>query len=62
MARPALERMRTFARPDPAILQTLLDASPDAIVIVDGRGCIVYANAPVQRLFGYAPEIGRAHV
>lgn len=34
----------------------LLDAAPDPTVIVDGQGMIVYANARVVDVLGYAPE------
>lgn len=34
----------------------LLDAAPDPVVIVDGSGCIVFANAQVEAVFGYAPQ------
>ena len=35
--------------------QSLLDAAPDAMVIVDEDGRISLVNAQVQRMFGYAP-------
>ncbi|HET9221126.1 MAG TPA: PAS domain S-box protein, partial [Roseiflexaceae bacterium] len=38
--------------------QALLDAAPDAIVIVDTAGRIAMANGQVERLFGY----GRAEL
>jgi PAS domain S-box-containing protein len=34
----------------------ILDATPDAYVIVDGEGRIVRVNAQTERLFGYARE------
>jgi len=34
----------------------LLNAAPDATVIVDSRGVIVFANAQVQNVFGYEPS------
>lgn len=36
-------------------LRTLLDAMPDALIIVNSRSLIEVANAPTQRMFGYAP-------
>jgi two-component system, sensor histidine kinase len=35
---------------------SLLNAAPDATVIVDTRGVIVFANAQVQTVFGYEPS------
>jgi PAS domain S-box-containing protein len=39
---------------DPTTFQAFLDAAPDAIVVTDPRGRIVYANASTERLFGYS--------
>ena len=36
--------------------QNLLEAAPDAMVIVDDTGRITLSNAQTERLFGYAPE------
>jgi PAS domain S-box-containing protein len=36
-------------------IRTLLDAMPDALVIVNARGEIDVANARTQRMFGYSP-------
>jgi PAS domain S-box-containing protein len=35
---------------------SLLNAAPDATVIVDTRGTIVFANAQVRNVFGYEPS------
>ena len=34
----------------------LFDNVPDALIVVDRRGCIVIANAQAERLFGYPPQ------
>jgi len=39
-------------RPD-SIFKQLLEAAPDAVVVVDEAGRIVFANAQTERLFGY---------
>jgi len=36
-----------------APLQALLDAAPDAMVVVDGSGTVVMANSQCEALFGY---------
>lgn len=36
--------------------ETVLDASPNAVIAVDGRGRIVYASPRVQDAFGWPPE------
>ncbi|MCY4028104.1 MAG: SpoIIE family protein phosphatase [Acidobacteria bacterium] len=39
----------------------LLETTPDAVVVVDGAGTIVYANRLIEELFGYKPHtlVGR---
>jgi len=37
-------------------LRDLLEAMPDAIVMVDATGTIVYANSQAERVFRYAPD------
>jgi PAS domain S-box-containing protein len=37
-------------------LQSLLDAAPDAMVVVDHQGVIVFANAQTRNLFGWERE------
>ena len=34
----------------------LLESTPDAVVVVDRAGTIVYANRLIERVLGYAPE------
>jgi PAS domain S-box-containing protein len=39
-----------------ALFAQLLNSAPDALLIVDGSGTIVYANQQTERVFGYAPS------
>jgi PAS domain S-box-containing protein len=39
-----------------ALARTLLDLAPDATVVVDADGTIVFANAQIERTFGYTPN------
>jgi len=43
-------------RLSPEFVDALLDAAPDALVVVDEAGRIQYANPQAERLFGYRPE------
>jgi PAS domain S-box-containing protein len=47
-------RVSSMLSPD--LLRSVLDSAPDAMVIVDACGSIVYANRQVATLFGYEPE------
>lgn len=38
------------------LVRRILDLAPDALVIADARGSVVFANRQVTTLFGYAPE------
>src|SRR4051794_36269107 len=38
------------------LARSALDAAPDAIIIIDARGLICYANRQVTALFGYPHE------
>ncbi|HVY22724.1 MAG TPA: ATP-binding protein [Steroidobacteraceae bacterium] len=41
---------------NPAIAESLLQQAPDALILTDDKGEIVFANAAVTTLFGYQPE------
>src|SRR5262252_6964504 len=55
MVRPAGESPEIPAGPGPATFRQFVDVAPDAMVIVDRRGRIAYANAQVRPLLGYEP-------
>jgi len=40
----------------PELVQSALESAPDAIVIADASGTVVFANRQVSALFGYDPE------
>ena len=46
----------TAAGPQFSIFDALFNTSPDAMIVVDGRGRIVLANVQAARLFGYSIE------
>jgi PAS domain S-box-containing protein len=48
-----LSQATTFSA---SLVPTVLDAAPDAILVIDNRGQIVFANQQVTALFGYARE------
>ncbi|HKO25727.1 MAG TPA: PAS domain S-box protein, partial [Chloroflexota bacterium] len=50
------ERAETALRASEERTGAILDATPDATVIVDGDGHIVRVNAQAERLFGYTRE------
>src|SRR4051794_11831574 len=49
-ATPAPDLQATAAE---GTFRSLLEAAPDAIVIVDTNGCITIVNTQVERTFGY---------
>ena len=46
----------------PQLVQSALESAPDALVVTDASGCIVFANSQAATLFGYNSEelLGRA--
>lgn len=38
------------------LVRSVLDSAPDAMIIVDSRGDIIFANLQVTALFGHAPD------
>jgi diguanylate cyclase (GGDEF)-like protein/PAS domain S-box-containing protein len=52
---PRASRVRATA-PLGLSAEPVLDASPNAVLGVDGRGRIVYASPKVQEVFGWSPE------
>lgn len=53
---PAAGRLAGFGLPLEEISRELLDAAPDAIVVIDKNGRIVFANREAYRMFGYGPD------
>jgi PAS domain S-box-containing protein len=49
------EKSESERRSSEERIRALVDAMPDALVIVDDKGEIELANAPTQRMFGYGP-------
>ena len=49
-------RARSSVMLSPELVSSALQSAPDAIVIVDASGDIVFSNQQVSALFGYSPE------
>ncbi len=46
--------MTGAARPDaPSQLNRFIEAAPDAMIALDGRGCVVFANRRLREMFGF---------
>jgi two-component system sensor kinase FixL len=60
-ARRALDRTESTLRASETHLRSILDAVPDATVVIDDKGAITSFSAAAVRQFGYAKEeaIGR---
>ncbi|TAJ50947.1 MAG: PAS domain S-box protein [Nevskiaceae bacterium] len=50
------ERAQASRREQLELVRGIVDASPDAIVVIDGEGRIVESNRQVETLFGRAPQ------
>lgn len=55
------DRQPIVAGGDPELIRKLLDAAPDATVVVDRDGSIVFTNSRIEDVFGYGRDqlIGR---
>jgi two-component system sensor kinase FixL len=41
---------------EPALLRSILETVPDAMVVIDGQGSIVFFSSAAERLFGYTAD------
>lgn len=46
--------MTQFSKLSPDLIRNVLNAAPDAMVVIDSTGTIVYANEQATELFGYS--------
>lgn len=59
---PTMQSSLTAAKPETLrmlsseLVRSVLDSAPDAMIIIDSTGNIVFANRQVSALFGHAPE------
>jgi len=52
---PERRALEAAVRESEARANLILDASPEAMLVVDARGCIVRSNDNADRVFGYTP-------
>lgn len=56
MARRSIDQRAGAPALDDAMYRSLLDSAPDAIIVVDEAGRIVFANAQAERVFGWTRD------
>ncbi|MEM6796526.1 MAG: ATP-binding protein, partial [Acidobacteriota bacterium] len=51
------KRAEALARQQIRFLQSVLDATPNGLLVVDGQGRVRMSNLPARSLLGYTPEV-----